>query len=77
MNVQEIKIRETRGVIQFGEALIDSVSVYFSLNTKNNKFTSIAYNEYEASGIFPEGSSRDVPQSYLVGRAILKSLKTI
>ena len=73
MNVQKIKITETRGVIQSGEAIIDRITVQFCYNSKLDNFTAIVYDKYKASGIFPEGESK--PQSFLVGRAIKKALK--
>ena len=73
MNVQKIKITETRGFIQFGEAIIDKISVQFCYNLKSDNFTAIVYDKYKASGIFPE--RQGTPQGYLVGRAIKKALK--
>jgi hypothetical protein len=70
----QITINETRGIIQFGEAIILGIPVSFCLNTISKKFTAIAYDEFKASGIFPEGSSKGVPQKYLVGQIILKSI---
>ena len=74
MEVQKIIINETRGIIQFGTALISGVNVEFCYNPKLDKFTAIAYDIYKASGIFDEGG-RDVPQEYLVGRKISKAIK--
>jgi hypothetical protein len=74
MEVQKIQINETRGIIQFGTAIISGVNVQFCYNPKSDKFTAIAYDEQKASGIFNEGG-KDVPQEYLVGRKIAKSLK--
>jgi hypothetical protein len=76
MQVQTIKINETRGIIQFGTALISGINVEFCYNFKEDKFTAIAYDARKASGIFTEGG-RDVPQTYLVGRVISKALKNI
>ena len=73
MNVQKITITETRGIIQFGEAIIDKISVQFSYNLKSDNFTAIVYDKFKASGIFPEGENK--PQSFLVGIAIKKALK--
>jgi hypothetical protein len=75
MNVQKIKITETRGIIQFGEAIIDKIIVQFCYNLKSDKFTAISYDRFKASGIFPEGRNKDIPQSYLVGNAIKKAIK--
>lgn len=75
MNVQKITITEIRGFIQFGEAIIDKISVQFCYNFKSDKFTAIVYDEFKASGIFPEGRTRDIPQKYLVGNAIKKAIK--
>lgn len=74
MKVQEIKINETRGIIQFGTAIIEGINVDFCYNPKLDKFTAIAYDKHKASGIFDEGG-KDVPQTYLVGRKISKALK--
>jgi hypothetical protein len=74
MEVQKIKINEVRGIIQFGTATIHNIDVEFCYNPKTDKFTAIAYDEQKASGIFDEGG-RDVPQEYLVGRAISRCLK--
>jgi hypothetical protein len=74
MEVRKIKINEVRGVIQFGTATIHNINVEFCYNSKTDKFAAIAYDKYKASGIFDEGG-KDVPQEYLVGRAISKSLK--
>jgi hypothetical protein len=76
MEVQKIRINETRGIIQFGTATIEGIEVEFCYNPKSDKFTAIAYDEQRASGKFDEGSSRDVPQEYLVGRKISKALRT-
>lgn len=70
----QITINETQGIIKSGEAIISGIPVYFCLNTISKKFTAIAYDKFKASGIFPEGSSRDVPQEYLIGQIILKSI---
>ena len=59
-----------------GSALISGIEVHFGYNPTSDKFTSIAYDKHAASGIFPEGSSRDVPQAYLVGRFISNALKS-
>jgi hypothetical protein len=75
MIVQKVKINETRGIIQFGTAVISGVSVEFSYNPKCDKFTAIAYDKHRASGIFDEGG-KDVPQAYLVGRKISKALRS-
>jgi hypothetical protein len=77
MEVQTIKINETRGVVQIGTAIISGIEVEFCYEQKADKFLSIAYDKYKASGIFDEGSSRDIPQTYLVGRVISKALKFI
>ena len=76
MIVQKIKINETRGIIQFGTALISGISVEFAYNPKSDKFTAIAYDKYKASGIFDEGG-KDVPQGYLVGRKISKAINNL
>ena len=75
MTIEKIKLNEIRNIIQFGEATISGIHVLFSYNIKNYKFTNIAYDKYKASGIFDEGG-RDTPQEYLVGRVILKALRT-
>lgn len=69
MKVENIKIKETRGIINFGTALISGIDVEFCYNFKTNKFTAISYDKYKASGIFPEGN-----QIYLVGNIIKKAL---
>lgn len=74
MEVQKIQINETRGIIQFGTAVISGINVEFCYDPKSDKFTAIAYDKYKASGIFDEGG-RDVAQSYLVGRKISKALR--
>ena len=74
MEVQKIQINETRGIIQFGTAIISGINVEFCYNPKIDKFTAIVYDKYKASGVFDEGG-RDVPQSYLVGRKISKFIK--
>ena len=76
MEVQKIKIYETRGIIQFGAAIISGINVEFSYNPKSDKFTAIAYDKYKASGIFDEGG-KDVPQAYLVGRKISKAINSV
>lgn len=76
MEVQKIQINETRGIIQFGTAIISGINVEFCYNPVADKFTAIAYDKYRACGIFDKGISRDVPQEYLVGRLISKALKT-
>jgi hypothetical protein len=76
MKVQKIKIKETRGIIQFGTAIISGIEVNFCYNLYCDKFSAIAYDKYKASGIFDEGG-RDVPQEYLVGRKISKALKNL
>jgi hypothetical protein len=76
MEVQKIKINETRGIIQFGTAIISGINVEFCYNPKLDKFTAIAYDEQKASGIFDE-CGKDVPQEYLVGRKISKAIKLI
>jgi hypothetical protein len=73
MTVQEIKINETRGIIQFGTAVISGVRVEFCYNYREDKFTAIAYDQYKANGIFPEHTGRT--QGYSVGRAISKALR--
>ena len=74
MEVQKIQINETRGIIQFGTAIISGINVEFAYDPKADKFTAIAYDEYKASGIFDEGG-RGVSQEYLVGRKISKALR--
>jgi hypothetical protein len=74
MEVQKIQINETRGIIQFGTAIISGINVEFCYNPKADKFTAIAYDKHKASGIFDEGG-RDVPQAFLVGRKISKALR--
>jgi hypothetical protein len=77
MTTTKILITETRGIIQFGTAIISGIDVSFCYNTISDKFSAIAYDKFKASGIFPEGSSKDVPQSYLIGREISKALKNL
>jgi hypothetical protein len=76
MEVQKITINETRGIIQFGTAIISGINVEFGYNAKDDKFTSICYDYYKASGIFDEGG-RSTPQEYLVGRKISKALRCL
>ena len=76
MVVQKVNIRETRGIIHFGNATISGINVEFAYDYKADKFTGIAYDIYAASGIFEEGG-RDTPQEYIVGRAISKYLKSL
>jgi hypothetical protein len=74
MEVQKIQINETRGIIKFGTAIINGISIEFSYNPILDKFSSIVYDKYKASGKFDEGG-RDVSQEYLVGRKLSKALK--
>lgn len=76
MEVQAIKIIETRNIILFGTARISGIDVLFSYDERSDKFTAIVYDKYKASGIFDEGG-RDVPQEYLVGRIIRPALKSL
>jgi hypothetical protein len=76
MEVSKIQINETRGILLFGTATINSINVEFCYNPKIDKFSAIAYDKYAASGIFDEGG-KDVPQAYLVGRKISKALKQL
>jgi hypothetical protein len=76
MEVQQIKINETRGIMQFGTAIISGINVEFCYISKSDKFTAVAYDKYRASGIFDEGG-KDVPQAYLIGRKISKALRAI
>jgi hypothetical protein len=76
MELQEIKINETRGIIQFGTAVISGINVEFCYNCKADKFTAICYDKHKSSGIFPE-RGKDCPQEYVVGRFISKALKTL
>ena len=74
MKVEKIQINETRGIIQFGTAIISGINVEFCYNPKADKFTAIVYDKQKASGIFDEGR-KDQPQGFLVGRKISKALK--
>ena len=69
MIVEEIKIQEVRHLITFGCAKINGVEVEFAYNKKDDKFTAIVYDVYQADGKFPEVHN----QKYLVGRAIAKA----
>ena len=68
--------KETRGIIQFGTAIISGITVHFCYNIAADKFSAIAYDKYAASGVFSEGG-KDVPQEYLIGRTISKALKSL
>ena len=76
MNIESIKINETRGIMQIWSAIISGVDVRFIYDPKADKFQHIYYDVYEAIGRFDKGSTRDVPQKYLVGRLISKHLRT-
>ena len=73
LTTTSIKITETRGIIQFGTAVINTVEVQFCYDHRNDRFTSIVYDVYKASRNFPEVHN----QIYLVGRQISKSLKAL
>jgi hypothetical protein len=73
LQVSNLTITEKRGIILFGECLINKhVQICFAYNPKVDKFTAICYDVYQGSGRLPEAKNI----LYQIGRSISKYINT-
>jgi len=73
LEVSNLTITQKKGIMLFGECFINKhVEIIFAYNPKDDKFTAICYDKYQATGRLPEEKNI----VYQIGKSISKYIKT-